>query len=270
MSFRRACRRLHVRTAVSTPVFAVCIRVFIVVCALMAPRQTLAQPSDDVLQILRLESTPIGALPPIALPMPASRNHDYWGVRLQAGHRVDRDGSDLGAIAAGIDFQYRGGSVVGITGGYQKRDCDLAGPDCGGHALFGLRSRINLITGGPTIGALFGDKNATSTLGGELGFGYAPNILPDTNACTIDIGMPVSVSMLQRIRLVSYVTPGVAWDLSCGSGGPPTHTSWLTGFGIGIQQLGNRSTDVFVGMQKIFRGDTGYQLGISVTYIWLP
>ncbi|MDP9176060.1 MAG: hypothetical protein M3O61_00100 [Gemmatimonadota bacterium] len=237
---------------------------------LMAPARAHTQASDDVLQILRLESTPIGALPPIALPMPASRNHDYWGVRLQAGQRVGRGAADLGTLAAGIDFQYRGGSIVGITGGYQKRDCDLAGPDCGAHALFGLRSRINLITGGPTIGALFGDKNATSTLGGEMGFGFAPNMLPDMNACTIDLGMPLSVSMLQRVRVVSYITPGFAWDFSCGSRGPPAHGSWLTGFGLGIQQFGNRSTDIFVGVQKIFRGGTGYQFGIAVTYVRLP
>lgn len=248
-------------------------RVFAAICALIllaTPERGNGQVSDNELQILRLESTPIGALPPIALPMPASRNHDYWGVRLQAGHRRSPDGDDLGAIAGGIDFQYRGGSTVGITGGYQKRDCDLAGPTCGGHALFGLRSRINLITGGPTIGALFGDKNATSTLGGELGFGYAPNILPDMNSCTIDMGMPLSVSMLQRVRVVSYLTPGVAWDIGCGSSGPPTRMSWLTGFGLGIQQFGNRSTDIFLGIQKIFRGETGYQFGLSVTYIWLP
>lgn len=243
-----------------------------VTCAMVlgtASAQSQTQVSDDLLQILRLESTPIGALPPIALPMPASRNHDYWGVRLQGGHRSDRDGSDLGALAAGIDFQYRGGSVIGITGGYQKRDCELAGPNCGGHALFGVRSRVNLLTGGPTIGKLFGDVNATTTVGGELGFGYAPNILPDINSCTFDMGLPLSVSMLQRVRLVTYVTPGIAWDVSCGSSGPPTRMSWLTGFGIGIQQFGNRSTDVFLGMQKIFRGETGYQIGLSVTYVWL-
>jgi hypothetical protein len=237
---------------------------------LIASSQTLAQTSDDKIQILRLESTPIGALPPLALPMPASRNHDYWGVRLQSGKRLGSGDSELTAIAAGVDFQYRGGSVIGLTGGYQQRECELTESDCGSHALFGVRTRVNLMTGGPTIGALFGDKDATSTLGGELGFGYAPNVLPDINSCTIDLGMPVSVAMLQKIRVVSYVTPGVVWDIGCGSKGPDTRTSWLTGLGLGVQQLGNRSLDVYVGMQKIFRGDTGYQFGISVTYVWLP
>jgi len=260
----RTCRLLNGHAAAWMGILAVA-------CLFVSPAGIYAQASDDEIQILRLESTPIGALPPIALPMPASRNHDYWGVRLQAGQREGlRDGSDLNAIAAGIDFQYRGGSVIGITGGYQQRDCDLAGPDCGGHALFGLRTRINVLTGGPTIGAFFGDQNATTTVGGELGFGYAPNVLPDIKSCTFDIGMPLSVSMLQRVRVVSYITPGVAWDVSCGSKGPPTGMSWLTGFGLGIQQFGNRSTDIFLGLQKIFRGNTGYQFGISVTYVWLP
>jgi len=249
----------------STGRFAVC-------CALIlgtASAQAQTQITDNALQILRLESTPIGALPAIALPMPASRNHSYWGARLQGGYRSSRDGDDLGALAGGIDFQYRGGSVIGVTGGYQRRDCDLVGPDCGGHALFGVRSRINMLTGGPTIGKLFGDVNATTTVGGELGFGYAPNILPDINSCTFDIGLPLSVSMLQRVRVVTYVTPGVAWDVSCGSSGPPTRMSWLSGFGIGIQQFGNRSTDIFLGAQKIFRGETGFQVGLSITYVWL-
>jgi hypothetical protein len=247
-------------------------RTFAVSCALIlgaASAQGQTQASDDQLQILRLESTPIGALPAIALPMPASRNHSYWGARLQSGYRSSRDGDDLGALAGGIDFQYRGGSVIGVTGGYQRRDCDLIEGDCGGHALYGIRSRINLLTGGPTIGKLFGDVNATTTVGGELGFGYAPNILPNINSCTFDMGVPLSVSMLQRVRVVTYVTPGVAWDVGCGSEGPETRMSWLTGFGIGIQQFGNRSTDIFLGAQKIFRGATGYQIGLSVTYVWL-
>lgn len=247
-------------------------RAFALSCALIlgaASAQGQTQISDNELQILRLESTPIGALPPIALPMPASRNHSYWGARLQGGYRSSRDGDDLGALAGGIDFQYRGGSVIGVTGGYQRRDCDLVGTDCGGHALFGVRSRINFLTGGPTIGKLFGDVNATTTVGGELGFGYAPNILPNINSCTFDLGVPLSVSMLQRVRVVTYITPGLAWDVSCGSSGPPTGMSWLTGFGIGIQQFGNRSTDIFLGAQKIFRGETGFQIGLSISYVWL-
>ena len=247
-------------------------RAFVVGCALVlgaASAQGQIQISDDQLQVLRLESTPIGALPPIALPMPASRNHSYWGARLQGGYRSSRGGDDLGAVAGGIDFQYRGGSVIGVTAGHQRRDCELVVGDCGGHALFGVRSRINFLTGGPTIGKLFGDVNATTTVGGELGFGYAPNILPNINSCTFDMGVPLSVSMLQRVRVVTYVTPGVAWDVSCGSEGPETRMSWLTGFGVGIQQFGNRSTDIFLGAQKIFRGATGFQIGLSVTYVWL-
>jgi len=246
------------------------IRTLGLACALLTPALLHAQATDDELEIARLEGTPIGALPPIALPMPASRNHHYWGIRLQGGARDGRQGSDLAAFAAGVDFQYRGGSVFGVTAGYQKRDCRLAGPDCGGHTLFGGRARVNLMTGGPTIGALFRDYSATSTLGTEVGFGYAPDVIDGMNACTLDFGVPMSVAMGQRIRVATFITPGIVWDMNCGGAGGPTKPSYLTGIGVGLQQIRNRGFDVYFGIQKIFRSNTGYQLGVSVTYVRLP
>jgi hypothetical protein len=236
-------------------------------CAMWIAESTYAQGTHTQREILRIEATPIGALPPTALPMPASRNHNYWGFRLQGGKREGEGTPDLDAVAAGIDFQYRGGSILGFTGGYQKRDCDLIGPNCGGHALFGVRSRINLLTGGQALGSLFGDYSSTTTLGTEFGFGYAPNVLEDMNACTIDFGIPVSASIGQRVRIALFLNPGVVWDGNCSTGSRPGRPSYLTGLGVGLQQLRSRGLDVFVGLQKIFRRNTGYQLGVSVTYV---
>lgn len=239
-----------------------------VLSAVIIPVSLHAQGNHAQREVLRIEATPIGALPPIALPMPASRNHNYWGFRFQGGQR-EGEGTDLSAIAAGIDFQYRGGSILGITGGYQKRDCDLVGESCGGHALFGVRSRINLITGGQAIGSLFGDYSSTTTLGTEVGFGYAPNVLPGMKACTVDFGVPVSASIGQRVRNVLFITPGVVWDMNCASGAGISAPSYFTGLGIGLQQLKGRGLDAFLGLQKIFRRGTGYQFGVSVTYVIL-
>lgn len=221
-------------------------------------------------ELLLLEATPIGALPPIALPMPASRNHNYWGIRLQAGNREAASESYLPAFAAGLDFQYRGGSIIGITGGYQKRDCGLIGGKCGGHALFGVRSRINLITGSNSLASLLHDYTSTTTVGGELGLGYAPNVVSGMNACSLDLGVPITVSLGQRIRIATFLTPGIMWDLNCSGPESPSRAAWLTGLGFGLQQLGNRGFDVYVGLQKIFRQHAGYQLGISATFIRLP
>lgn len=233
----------------------------------LAPGTAQAQTHEE-LRVLRLEATPIGALPPQPLPMPASRDHNYWGVRLQAGNRY-RGGRDLLALAGGVDLQWRGGSIFGVTGGYQARDCELAGPDCGGHAFFGTRARFNVVTGGPTVAAPLGDYSATTTLGAEVGLGYAPDVLSGVDACTLDLGMPISLAMLQVVRLVTFVTPGVAFDGDCSSG-PPGRGSFLIGTGIGIQQLFARELDVNLGMQKIFRPDTGVQLGVTVSWVWLP
>lgn len=228
--------------------------------------------SERDIQLLRLMGTPIGALSPIALPMPASRNHNYFIGRFQTGQRRSSGGTNLAAAAVGVDLQYRGGSIYGLTAGYQERECRFAqGQSCGGHALFGARAQVNLITGGSTMARMLRDNSTTSTFGTEIGFGYAPNVTDGMNACTIDFGLPFSVAKRrQRPRFVTYITPGMVWDMSCRSGGPPTKKSYFTGFGIGLQQVGNRSLDVYLGMQKVFRPGVGNQLGISVTYVRLP
>ena len=216
------------------------------------------------------EATPIGALPPMPLPMPASRDQSYWGLRVQYGQRNERGGpEDLSAIAGGIDFQLRGGSIFGLTGGYQRRQNCQASTNCG-HTLFGARGRFNVFTGGPTVAAIIHDESATTTIGTEVGFGYAPRVSPGVNACTLDMGVPFSLAMMQRLRVVTFVTPGLVWDVDCSSENTATPRSALLGFGIGIQQLGIRGLDVNVGAQRIFRGATGLQFGLSVSWVRLP
>jgi hypothetical protein len=222
------------------------------------------------LPIATEEATPIGALPPMPLPMPASRDQSYWGFRLQYGQRNERSGpEDLSAIAAGVDYQLRGGSIFGLTGGYQRRLNCQSTIDCG-HALFGARGRFNVFTGGPTVASIIGDESATTTLGTEIGFGYAPNVSPGTRACNIDVGIPYSIAMLQTFRLVTFVTPGLVWDVNCSSERTSDARNAFLGFGFGLQQLGIRGLDVNVGAQRIFRGTSGLQMGISISWVRLP
>lgn len=203
--------------------------------------------------------------------MPASRDHNYWGFRLQTGQRRERGPEDLLTFAVGVDYQVAGGSIFGITGGHQwRQNCYPSINDCSGHNLYGARARFNLMTGGSTIAQIVGDRAATSTLGTEFGFGYAPNVTAGVNACTFDVGVPLSIAMLERIRLVTFVTPGVVWDLDCSSENTPRLRSYLFGFGLGLQQLGFRGLDIHVGAQRIFRGTTGMQYGISITWVRLP
>jgi hypothetical protein len=227
--------------------------------------------TDSELARLRLLGVPVTALGPLSLPMPASRNHSYFIGRLQSGFREGPSGDQMPAFAAGVDFQYRGGSILGVTGGFQRRDCGTLGSGCGGHAMFGIRSQINLVTGGSLFAGLLRDNSATNTLGTEIEFDYAPKVAGDMNACAIDLGLPLSVAKRrQRPRLVGYVTPGIIWDFNCGSSGPPSRNTWKTDFGLALQQVGNRSFDIYFGMQKLYRGKTGFQTGLSFTYVRLP
>ena len=226
-----------------------------------------AQEETDELALVTIEATPLGALPPLGLPMPASRNHNYLVLRVQAGHRTGRHGADLLAVAGGVDLQWRGGSIFGLTGGYQVPDCETQ--SCDGHAFYGARARFNVVTGGPTIAGVVRDYSATSTLGAEIGFGYAPDARPGFDACTLDVGMPLSVAMLQTVRVVAFVTPTASVNVDCGSG-YAQRSDLLVNAGVGIQQLWLRGLDVHLGVQRIFREGTGYQLGISVMYVHLP
>ncbi|HKC82294.1 MAG TPA: hypothetical protein VKB91_13960, partial [Gemmatimonadaceae bacterium] len=101
------------------------IAVRMLVVAAFATPFVLHGQSVQSLPIATEEATPIGALPPMPLPMPASRDQSYWGFRLQYGLRNERAGpEDLFAIAGGVDYQLRGGSIFGLTAGHQgRRNC---------------------------------------------------------------------------------------------------------------------------------------------------
>lgn len=237
--------------------------------ALLAANTASAQ-SDGEIHLRRLLATPIGALPPVAILMPASRNHNYLVGRLQGGKLLGSVG-DRDAVGAGVDIQWRGGSVFGVTAGYQRNTCPVLA-DCPSHMMYGTRANLNIITGGPTFAALIGDASATTTLGTQIGFGYAPRSYGNRDACAVDLGVPVSISMFQIVRVVAFGSPGVAWDVRCPWGGnqPGLAASTVAQAGIGIQQLGARGLDVTIGAQRIFRRGAGTHFGISVTYVRLP
>jgi hypothetical protein len=234
------------------------------------PGSLLAQEGEPR-RIFGVEATPLGALPPLALPMPASRNHNYFAFRAQTGIRRGRESGELTAFAGGVDLQWRGGSIFGVTAGYQMQECDAeaAVPCDDRHTFFGARARFNVVTGGPTVATLFGDYSATSTLGAEIGVGYARGAAPDFNPCTLDVGLPLSVAMLQTVRLVAFVMPSGSIDLNCGSG-TDKHKDLILNAGIGVQQLWSRGLDVHLGLQRIVRDGTGLQFGLSVMYVHLP
>lgn len=237
--------------------------------SLLVARPAAAQSGGEV-HLRRLLGTPIGALPPVAILMPASRNHNYLVGRLQGGLLLGSVG-DRDAVGAGLDIQWRGGSSFGFTAGYQRNSCPVT-TDCPDHFMYGGRANFNIITGGPTFAALIGDASATTTLGTELGFGYAPNSFNERNACAFDVAVPISIAMFQAVRVVAFGAPGIAWDVRCPWPGssPGIGASTLAKAGIGIQQLGARGLDVTIGAQQIFRTGAGTHFGISITYVRLP
>lgn len=228
-----------------------------------------AQLTDHAVRLQRLRSTPVGALPPMALPMPASRDNNYWTVKLQLGQQRGPSG-EARTIGGGLDFQWRGGSSFGATVAQRGTACEDGAPGCESHLMFGFRARLNFITAGPTIAALVGDYTATSTLGTEIGFGYAHRVLPDVHACNLDLGAPLAVAMFRPVRVSLFLKPGIVVDYRCSGGGPSTGVSFLGGTGVALQQLGVRGLDLHVGVHRIFRRGAGYALGATLSYTRIP
>lgn len=237
--------------------------------ALAASANGIAAQEETRLPVLPIQATPKGAFPPVPLLMPASRNHNYWGLRLHAGQRRGGNGAAPRSLAGGVDWQLRGGSVFSFTAGYLEGVCTPPLPDCGGHSSFEIRGRFGLLTGGPSLGSLVGDYSATGVIGLELGAGFAPDVAPGFHACTVDLGAPISLSMLQHTRLVAFITPALAWNIDCSTAAPPHDVSFTTGLGVALQQIGFRGLDLSFGILKIFENETGYQLGLSVNYVFV-
>ena len=87
----------------------------------------------------------------------------------------------------------------------------------------------------------------------------------------IDLGIPVSLSLFQRIRMLSFFTPGVAWDMRCPiEGTDGTAASAYLAAGVGVQQIGHPGLDVTIGAQRIIRRGAGIQIGANLTFVWLP
>jgi hypothetical protein len=231
--------------------------------ALVGVLPAAAQESATVLPFDALAMTPFGALPPAGPPMPASRNHHYLHYRVLAGRRF-AGGAELDALAAGVDLQWLGGSVAGVTLGRQW--CPENQQDCDSHAIAGLRGRLSLYTTGPTIGRAIHDYSATLMVAAEVGVGYAADVLDGRDACSFDIGLPVALGLLQQVRVVPFVTPALGWEMDCADRDTSTPRIAL-GWGISLQQIFMRGLDIHIGGQRVFRTGAGHQIGVGVTLV---
>lgn len=239
----------------------ICLGVMLFALALALPAA--AQESAAVLPFDALAMTPFGALPPAGPPMPASRNHHYIHYRVQAGRRY-ASGAELNALAAGVDLQWLGGSVAGVTVGRQW--CPEEVQDCDSHAIAGVRGRLSLYTTGPTIGRIIQDHSASLMVAGEIGIGYAADVLDGRDACSFDIGLPVAIGLFQNIRVVPFLTPALGWEMDCADR-DTSKPRMALGWGISLQQILMRGLDIHIGGQRVFRSGAGHQLGVGITMV---
>jgi opacity protein-like surface antigen len=230
--------------------------VAIAASALVFAAQATAQegPSaSDIAAYMAINSSTVGALPPLATNTLASAGGISW--HLQYG-RMDW-GSDVStnSFAGGFDLSL-GAGRLGFTAGYMSVSCPT-GLECDGHLMLGTRYSHQL-TSAP-IGANGGRWQMG--LESELGVGLPE----DERALAISAGLPIKLTFGKNVKVSPFVTPSFAHgSYKFADDQSESALKFMVGAGVG---LGLRNgVGVNFGMRKVFvdEGETQYGLGFTI------
>jgi hypothetical protein len=209
-------------------------------------------PSDkDIAAYLAINSSTIGALPPLATNTLAGTGGLGW--HLQYGRMSWGDEVNSNSFAGGFDVSL-GRGRIGFTAGYMTVSCPT-GDQCDGHLMIGSRYS-NQLTGGT-----FSEGRWQMGLETELGVG-----LPEEErAISFAVGLPVKVTFGRQAKVSPFLTPSFAH----GSYKYADETSesalkFMVGAGVGVAL--QNGMGINVGMRKVFvdEGETQFGLGLTI------
>lgn len=219
-------------------------------------RPAAAQDGDGSVAYFALNSTPLGALPPVA----PTAGGDARGTMLRYG-RLPNGGGDgaLQSVALRFDGS-KGAGRLGWTIGTQL--CD----GCSGL----------LISGVDYVRPLVGSRE-TSSGGARLQAALAPSLgvampLESFGSAWIvsaGVGVPVSVAVPvgASARLVPFLAPGLGMGIVAGGYGGDVGVRPFVGGGVELTGIGG-GIGVGVGFQKLFVEGGEVQVGAALT--WRP
>lgn len=245
--------------------------------ALTAQTQAKASATGLPASLATYAGTPLGALPPAAPAMPTSRDDTLLvGVRLQYAARALPAGHHLTSYGVGTDVQIQGRTILSGLVGYQSADaglCVVTG--CKDHRVMAaVRFISNMVTTRPFVHVpFFGGNSATGSAGLEIGGGWGGKAFDENQHWSADVSVPLSLSVGQRIRVEPFAAPALAAAWGSSSRGWRYKQRFLTGGGIGLQEIGQligvRGLDLTVSVQRLF-DPHGTAVGITASWIHLP
>ena len=236
------------------------------------------EPNGLPASLASLAATPLGALPPGAPAMPASRDDTLlFGVRVQYAVRQLPNANRLTSYGFGGDLQVQGRSIFSGVVGYQTLDrsvCDTA-PSCKDRRLMaGARFIGNLVTTRPFLRLpFFSGNSATGSAGFEIGAGWGQKAFGEPQHWTADVTVPLSLSVGQGIRVVPFAAPALAGVWGVSSRGWRYRQRFMVSGGLGLQEIGQslglRGLDLTFSLQRAF-DPHGTVLGITASWIRVP
>jgi opacity protein-like surface antigen len=209
-------------------------------------------PSEkDVAAYLAINTSTIGALPPLATNTLSSAGGIGW--HLQYGRMSWDDETSSNSFAGGFDIGL-GRGRIGFTAGYMTVSCP-SGIECNGHLMIGSRYS-NQLTGGT-----FSEGRWQMGLETELGVGLPE----DERAVAFAVGLPVKLTFGRDVKVSPFLTPSFAHgsykDAADNSEGA---LKFMVGAGVGIGL--RNGMGINAGMRKVFidEGKTQFGLGLTI------
>ncbi len=246
--------------------------------SLLTPAVLGAQSRTELTRTLAaIASTPLGALTPTGPAMATSRDDTLlFGFRLQYGSRGLSEGRSLTSYGLTTDMQIQGGALISGTVGYQQGSDDICvETGCDDHRLMAeLRYSNNLITTRPFLRVpFFTDNDASGTAALQFGVGWAEKGFNERQHWTADVTVPLSLAVGQRVRLVPFLTPSVAFAWGTTDRQWSRGQRFLVGGGITAQEVGKwmhlTGLDVSLAFQRAF-SPHGTTLGATVSWMHVP
>jgi hypothetical protein len=221
---------------------------------------TLAAQGTEIAAFYGIQSTPLGALPPVLAHSSAKR----MGFHGQYGYLGLEGREAVNSFGGGVTLPFRG-DHVSLTAALSQHTCPEP-IECKGGMMVG--ANWHRTVAGVALGT--GSERAILRIGVDAGLGYGrPDNVEDADesAWSAGIGMPISVtSMGSGVQVTPFITPRFAIgryrvenDLN------DTGSSLMLGGGLGITGL-LPNIGFNVGFQKAFIEGAPTQYGIGFTY----
>jgi hypothetical protein len=219
-----------------------------------------AQSDTDLAAFMGIQSTPVGALPPVITGGTSSKRMSFHAG---FGHTAFEGQDAINTVGGGVTLPFRN-AHVSLTAAYSMHSCPPA--DCESHFMLGANWNRTVL--GMVLGS--GNDRAALRVGVDAGLGYGqPNYDVDLSesAWSAGLGLPISLtSGGPGMQVSPFVVPRFAYGRYSIEGAEgESGTSLMLGGGLAITGLYPK-LGINIGFQKTFVDGMPTQYGVGLSW----